>query len=95
MSSSRQKVEANFLATSLAGAAQMTSLSLSVIDAAIRAGTLPVRRHGNRTLILVRDLEQWVETFPSGRAPSPPHLEGRRTGRPRNATRQSTSEVVE
>lgn len=72
------------LSVSIPGAAEMTSLSASVIDAAIRAGTLPVRRHGNRTLILVRELEKWLESLPAGRAPAPAHLEGRRTGRPRN-----------
>lgn len=70
------------LATSITGASEITSLSKSVIDSAIRAGTLPVRRHGNRTLILMRDLERWLDALPSGRPASPLQLEGRRTGRP-------------
>ena len=71
------------LSYSLSGAAAATSLSESVIDAAIRAGILPVRRHGNRTLILARDLERWLTSLPPGRPAAPPQLEGRRTGRPR------------
>jgi hypothetical protein len=71
------------LSYSLTGAASVTSLSESVIDAAIRAGILPVRHHGNRTLILARDLERWLANLPSGRPNAPPQLEGRRTGRPR------------
>jgi hypothetical protein len=64
-------------------AAQLTSLSVSKIDIAIRAGEIPVRHHGNRTVILVRDLENWVESLPAGRCPAPPQLAGARTGRPR------------
>lgn len=71
------------LAVSIPGAAQATSLSESTIDTAIRAGILPVRRHGNRTLILTRDLERWLESLPTGRPAAPPQLEGRRTGRPK------------
>lgn len=71
------------IAVSIADAAAMTSLSATKVDEAIRAGTLPVRHHGNRTVILVRDLEKWVDSFPVGRPAPPPHLEGRRTGRPR------------
>lgn len=71
------------LSYSMTGAATATSLSESVIDAAIRAGILPVRRHGNRTLILARDLERWLNSLPTGRPTAPPQLEGRRTGRPR------------
>lgn len=73
----------NPVALSIPGAAQITSLSESTIDAAIRAGVLPVRRYGNRTLILMRDLTCWLESLPAGRPASPPQLEGRRTGRPR------------
>lgn len=61
----------------------MTSLSETVIHTAISAGELKTRHHGNRTVILVRDLEKWVESFPVGRAPAPAHLEGKRCGRPR------------
>lgn len=71
------------LALSILGAAQATSLSESTVDAAIRAGTLPVRHHGNRVLILTRDLERWLNSLPTGRPNAPPQLEGRRTGRPR------------
>jgi len=71
------------LSYSLTGAAQATSLSESAIDAAIRAGILPVRRYGNRTLILMRDLERWLDSLPAGRPTSPPQFEGKRTGRPR------------
>lgn len=71
------------LALSIPGAAQATSLSESTIDAAIRAGILPVRRYGNRTLILTRDLERWLESLPTGRPTAPQQLEGRRSGRPR------------
>jgi hypothetical protein len=67
----------------MTGAAAVTSLSESVIDAAIRAGILPVKHHGNRTLILARDLERWLNSLPTGRPTAPPQLEGRRTGRPR------------
>jgi hypothetical protein len=71
------------IAVNIAGASEMTSLSQTAIDIAIRAGELRTRHHGNRTLILVRDLEKWVESFPAGRAPAPAHLEGKRRGRPR------------
>lgn len=74
---------ANLLALSIPGAAKATSLSESTIDTAIRAGILPVRHHGNRTLILTRDLARWLDSMPTGRPPAPPQLEGRRTGRPR------------
>lgn len=70
------------LAVSKTTAAQLTSLSLSTIDSAITAGTLPARHHGNRIVILMRDLEKWVETFPEGRPDAPIQLEGKRTGRP-------------
>jgi hypothetical protein len=71
------------LCYSLTGAAAATSLSESVIDAAIRAGTLPVRRHGNRMLIMARDLERWLESLPTGRPAAPAQFEGRRIGRPK------------
>lgn len=71
------------LSLSIKGAAAATSFSESVIDTAIREQLLPVRRHGNRTVILMRDLEAWLESLPSGRPPSPPQFDGRRTGRPR------------
>ena len=71
------------LAVSIPGAAQATSLSESTIDTAIRAGILPVRRYGNRTLILTRDLERWLNSLPTGRPSAPVSLEGRRTGRPK------------
>lgn len=80
------------LSFSLSGAAAATSLSESVIDAAIRAGTLPVKHHGNRTLILARDLERWLAGLPAGRPAAPPHLEGRRTGRPRKIVSCALSE---
>lgn len=76
-----QKTET--LSLSIPGAAQATSLSESTIDTAIRAGLLPVKHHGNRTLIRKRDLERWLDSLPDGRPASPPHLEGKRTGRPR------------
>ena len=71
------------LAVSIQGAAQLTSLSKSVIETAIRAGILPIRRHGNRTLILTRVLEKWLENLPQDRPRAPPQLEGHRTGRPK------------
>lgn len=79
------------LSYSLSGAAAATSLSESVIDAAIRAGTLPVRHHGNRVLILTRDLERWLADLPAGRPAAPSQLEGRRTGRPRKVVSCATS----
>ncbi|MDO8897600.1 MAG: hypothetical protein Q7V19_08100 [Bacteroidales bacterium] len=72
------------LATSIPGAVLLTSLSETVIHAAINAGTLKTRQHGKRTVILVRDLERWLDSFPVGRAAAPAHLEGsRKRGRPR------------
>jgi hypothetical protein len=71
------------ISVSIQGAVEMTSLSETVIQAAINAGELKTRHHGKRTVILVRDLEKWVESFPAGRAPAPAHLEGKRRGRPR------------
>lgn len=79
------------LSYSLTGAAAVTSLSESVIDAAIRAGTLNVRHHGNRVLILARDLERWLNALPTGRPNAPPQLEGRRTGRPRKVISCATN----
>ena len=73
------------LALSKKEAAASTSLSESSIEVAILAGILPVRHHGNRTLILARDLEKFVEALPAGSPDAPPQLEGRRTGRPRKA----------
>lgn len=78
------------LSYSLTGAAAATSLSESVIDAAIRAGALPVRHHGNRVLILTRDLERFLAGLPTGRPAAPPHLEGLRTGRPRKIVSSQT-----
>lgn len=71
------------IAVSIAGAAAMTSLSLSKLDEAIRAGALPVRHHGNRLVIRVADLEKWVDSFPVGRPAAALNVEGLRTGRPR------------
>jgi hypothetical protein len=71
------------LALSISGAAQASSLSETTIDAAIRAKILPVRRHGNRTLVLMRDLERYLESLPTDRPAAPPQFAGRRTGRPR------------
>ena len=79
------------LSYSLTGAAAATSLSESTIDAAIRAGLLPVRRFKNRTLILARDLERWLNSLPTGRPTAPAQLEGRRTGRPRKVVSCATS----
>lgn len=72
------------LAVSIAGAAELSSLSESTLDTAIRAGTLSVRRHGNRTVILVSALEQFLNSLPEGRPAAPSQFEGRRSGRPRN-----------
>lgn len=74
------------LAFSLASAAKASSLSETSLDKAISAGDLPVRRYGNRTLILAKDLSKWLESLPSGRPSAPAHLEGRRSGRPRKFT---------
>ena len=71
------------LSYSLSGAASATSLSESTIDAAVRAGVLPTRTFGNRTLILTHDLQRWLNSLPTGRPSAPVQLEGRRTGRPR------------
>jgi hypothetical protein len=71
------------LSYSLTGAAVATSLSESSIDAAIRAGILPIRRYGNRTLILARDLNRWLESLPTDRPAPPAQFSGRRTGRPK------------
>lgn len=71
------------LGYSIPGAAAATSFSESVIEAAIRAEILPVRRHGNRTIVLASDLARWLNSLPTGRQASPPQLEGKRTGRPK------------
>lgn len=73
------------LAVSIAGASEITSLSISVLDLAIRNGVLPVRRYGNRTLVLVSELERFLESLPVGRPAAPSHLEGLRSGRPRKS----------
>lgn len=70
------------IAVSLDGAAEITALSKSTIDIAIRGGELPVRHRGNRTLILVVDLQKWIDSMPAGRPAAPPQLAGRRQGRP-------------
>lgn len=74
------------IAVSIHVAAQLTSLSESKIDEAIRIGSLSVRRYGNRTLIRVADLFAWIDSMPVGRPAAPPQFEGRRTGRPRKIT---------
>lgn len=79
------------LALSIPGAAQATSLSVSVIETAIRAEILPCRRHGNRTLLLVCDIERWLESLPKGRQTSPPQLAGKRTGRPKKPVSGASS----
>lgn len=71
------------LSVSIRGASELTSLSETKLDQAIRAGTLPVRHHGNRMLIRVTDLQKFVDNLPEGRPDAPPQLEGRRIGRPR------------
>jgi hypothetical protein len=71
------------LAVNITDAAALTSISATKLDEAIRAGTLPVRHYGNRLVIRVADLEKWIDSFPVGRPAALPHLEGRRTGRPR------------
>ena len=76
------------LAYSIDGAAQATSLSASTIDAAIRLGRLPVKHYINRTLILSSDLEQWLKSLPYERLAPPPQLEGKRTGRPKNISKE-------
>jgi hypothetical protein len=68
---------------SLPGAAVATSFSETTIDCAIRAGLLPARHHGNRIVILARDLNHWLESLPSGRPSAPKQFEGKRTGRPK------------
>lgn len=83
MNSHKYQVSALPIAVSIPAAAQLTSLSESKVDEAIRIGALPVRRYGNRTLIRVADLTAWVDSMPVGRNAAPPQLEGRRTGRPR------------
>lgn len=83
MHSHKHQAAALPLAVSIPAAAQLTSLSESKVDEAIRLGALPVRRYGNRTLIRVADLSAWIDSMPVGRPAAPPQLEGRRTGRPR------------
>jgi len=79
------------LAFSKTGAAKATSLSDSTIETAIRAGVLPVRRYGNRTIILAKDLMKWLESLPTGQSAAPRQLEGRRTGRPKNPNAKGNS----
>lgn len=80
------------LSVSIIDAAQLTSLSRSTLIGAIDAGNLPVRRFGNRTLILMRDLELFIESLPTDRPHSPTQLKDPSTfkrprGRPPNGMR--------
>jgi prophage regulatory protein len=65
-------------------AAAMVSLSVSSMEAAIRAGTFPAPRSltANRVGWSVRELEEWIETRPRSEKLPP---EGCGKGRPRSA----------
>jgi excisionase family DNA binding protein len=40
----------------------------TALYAAIKSGQLSARKRGSRTMILTKDLEQWVESFPKMRS---------------------------
>lgn len=90
MHSTKHQTNSPPIAVSIPAASHLTSLSESKIDEAIRIGTLPVRRYGNRTLIRMADLTAWIDSMPVGRPDSPPQFEGRRTGRPRKNAAEAT-----
>lgn len=79
------KTQNEALALTLEGAAEATTLSKTTLSKAIDADLLPVRRYGNRTLILMPDLKRFLESLPEGRPAAPLQFEGRRPGRPRKA----------
>jgi excisionase family DNA binding protein len=56
------------LAHTVANAVQVSGVSRSSLYEAIKAGDLPVRKAGRRTLILHADLAAWLQTLPVGRS---------------------------
>jgi excisionase family DNA binding protein len=45
-------------------ACQRSRTGRTALYAAIKSGQLEARKRGSRTMILTKDLDQWVESFP-------------------------------
>lgn len=56
------------IAVSIREATTISGIGRTSIYRAIAAGQLPIRKFGSRTLILMNDLQAWVESMPAGRS---------------------------
>jgi excisionase family DNA binding protein len=58
------------IAYTITATCRATGLGRTTIYAALKAGTLSARKAGRRTLILARDLEDFLNKLPPARGPS-------------------------
>jgi excisionase family DNA binding protein len=59
------------IAFTITDACEVSRIGRTRIYEAIRAGELPARKHGKRTLILSEDLRKFLETLPAFELKSP------------------------
>ena len=63
------------IAVDIDTATRLSAIGRTQLYAALREGRLPARKNGRHTVILVRDLEEFVERLPRWQ-PSAPTAEG-------------------